>query len=169
MEVIKIFSLKRIKIWYALLIPLFIGCNMEENMEELMHLDQKVRIYDSLIQFGTHKKFSKKINGIKVCDARYTKCKDGEIEYSIILDSLSIPISDYHELIEEIDELGYRSYFRFEDLSLWVKNGSMGHIDGYIITENKMMEQIRPFRLNDQYVIYPGRKIKNGVFYFSGE
>lgn len=108
------------------------------------------------------------INGIRICDQTLYPCDKDERQYNEILEELEADRRLYHSLLSRMKKLGFTSYYRHDDYTLWVDGGAMGTITGILVTNENTSNPIESFRLNNKYYIDVGAQLHEGIYYFSG-
>jgi hypothetical protein len=167
----KLFNLVMKKAIYLFWLLFFLSCGRHDekvhDMEGLLELDKKVWAYRSLTQFNSFKLFRKEINNIEVCDSENSGCRPGEREYTEILKEIGVPTNEFDSLISRLDEVGYKTYHRYGDFSVWVKDGAFGDIYGHLVNHNPAITEIAPFKINNRYYVGVGKKVGDNIYYFS--
>lgn len=156
---------------YLFCLLFFLSCGYDDekvhDMEGLLELDKKVRAYSSLTHFNSFKLSRKKINNIEVCDSEKSECRPDEKEYTKVLKEIGVPAEEFDSLLIRLDEIGYKTYHRYGDYSVWVINGAFGDIYGHLINHNPAVSKIAPFTINNRYCVGVGKKVGENVYYFS--
>lgn len=160
---------KSIYLFFCLLFFLSCGRDGEKghDIEGLLELDKKVRVYRSLTQFNSFKLSRKEINNIEVCNPAESVCQPNEKEYTEVLEGIGVPADDFDSWLGQLDEIGYKTYHRYGDYSVWVINGAFGDIYGHLINHNPEITEIAPFVINNRYYVGVGKKVGDNVYYFS--
>ena len=147
------------------------SCNSKpqpnDNINDLLAIDSAVMKYPFLNQFTNFCVSRKNINGIAVCDSVSSKCRPEERHYTTILDSIDVPVDVFDLITVKLCNIGFKTYYRYGDYSVWVENGAFGDIYGYLINHNPAVDEVKSFELDKRYHIGIGKEVRKNVYYFS--
>ncbi len=144
------------------------SCNSSSNdkFDDLLALDTIVNKYPMLSQFTSSRVSMKSINGIAVCDSANEKCKPDEQRYKDVLKKIDIPLEVFDSISKSLCRIEFKTYYRYEDYSIWVENGAQGSVYGYLINHNPS-KNVMSFELDKRYHIGIGKQIRENIYYFS--
>lgn len=147
------------------------SCNQErdphEKVDDLLQLDSIVWDYTSIEQFTSLCVSRKSINRIKVCDSIHEKCSPGELNYTIVLDQINVPVKEFNSITNRLCKIRFKTFYRYGDFSIWVEDGAFGDIYGYLINHNPEVFEVKSFELEKRYHVGVGKKVRENVYYFS--
>jgi len=155
--------------FYLFTIVTMYSCNSKSTgeVDDLLELDSIVRKCHSLNQFTSFCVPRKSINGIAVCDSVGSKCRHGEEHYTGVLDSIGISVDLFDLMTDKLCKIGFKTYYRQGDYSVWVENGAFGDIYGYLINHNSEVSEVKLFELGKRYRVGIGKEVRKNVYYFS--
>ncbi len=151
------------------LLALHSSCSNTIDYEDLLSLDRLVRLESQLHQFSNSSNAKKRINNVKVCYPAKASCQDQEKHYVQVLADFQIGQDAFEDILDKMEALQLRTYYKYNEYSLWVSGGAMGHLDGFLITnDGDLDEEMEPFELRKRYIITRGKRLYQNIYYFSG-
>lgn len=141
--------------------------NSTDKVNDLLKLDSTLQGYSSLEEFTSLCVSRKSINRISVCDSIHGKCQAGEVYYSSVLDGIGVPVTTFDSISSKMCEIGFKTFYRYKDYSIWVEDGAFGDIYGYLINHNPGVSEVKSFELDKKYHVGVGTKVRENVYYFS--
>ncbi len=73
----------------------------------------------------------------------------------------------FDALSHTLCRIGFKTYYRYGDYSIWVENGAFGDIYGYLINHNPLVSEVKSFELDKRSHIGIGKRVRKNVYYFS--
>jgi hypothetical protein len=166
--VTKSVSMKNLFFLNALFVILFCRCSDKNlDIDGLREMDSTLWPYSELFQFSRSDLSKKEINNISVCFQATNPCKEGERDYLIVLNEIGIQPETFHEVVNKMKAIGFKTYYKYENYSIWVMDGAFGSIYGYLINHNSTEEITPSFELMGFYRISVGKQVSDNVYYFS--